>query len=200
MIKQGVEVDHLASDRDMPQQTPFNLAGIASSSDFVIDPTLSAEDAAEYFLNHTGDEKPDTADVEETFDADAIPVDQDIDDATVIAIKESLSQAQARDEALQKTEGKTGDAENPTRNPPSFYAPFAKFEREEDTPNPENIVFDDRAKFNEWLGGESSWCHFVQRRTITPERRAEERLKARKKAHDKAVSGAFYASHVQPSN
>jgi hypothetical protein len=45
-----------------------------------------------------------------------------------------------------------------------------------------------RAEFDVWFEGESSWCHFVQRRTTTPEKRAEERLRARIKAHERMLA------------
>ena len=121
-----------------------------------------------------------------------------LDDAAVSAIKASLSQAQAqakadrvhpRDDESGPDEGedKTGQEDNPTLNPPVHTAPYSKPDRDDHTPNPEHITFSARYLFNVWLEGESSWCHFVQRRTTTPEKRAEERMKARIKAHEKMI-------------
>lgn len=66
-------------------------------------------------------------------------------------------------------------------------APFSRPQRDDSTPHPENMAFANRAEFEVWFEGESSWCHFVQRRTTTPEKRAEERLRARIKAHERML-------------
>ena len=75
------------------------------------------------------------------------------------------------------------------RNPVSHMAPFIRPQRGDDTPHPEQLLFKARGDFEEWLGGESSWCHYVQRRVTNPEKRAEERLKARLRAHDRILAG-----------
>jgi hypothetical protein len=75
------------------------------------------------------------------------------------------------------------------RNPVAHLAPFVKPQRGDDTPHPEQLLFRSRGEFDEWLGGESSWCHYVQRRVTNPEKRAEERLKARLKAHERTLAG-----------
>jgi hypothetical protein len=75
------------------------------------------------------------------------------------------------------------------RNPVAHLAPFIKPQRGEDTPHPEQLVFQARDDFEGWLNGESSWCHYVQRRVTNPEKRADERLKARLKAHQRTLSG-----------
>lgn len=68
-------------------------------------------------------------------------------------------------------------------------APFARPNRtDEATPHPETLEFSSRPDFEVWFQGESSWCHFVQRRTTTPEKRAKERLRARIKAHEKLLA------------
>jgi hypothetical protein len=84
--------------------------------------------------------------------------------------------------------GRTGDEESPTVNPPVHHAPYSRQVRDESMPHPEHIQFDNRTMFEEWLEGERSWCHLVQRRTTTPEKRAEERIKARIKAHEKMIA------------
>lgn len=69
------------------------------------------------------------------------------------------------------------------------FAPFSRPIRTEgQTPHPEMLAFTNRAEFDVWFEGESSWCHFVQRRTTTPQKRAEERLRARVKAHEKMLA------------
>lgn len=70
----------------------------------------------------------------------------------------------------------------------SHMAPFSRPTRDDNTPHPELLAFSNRAEFDVWFEGESSWCHFVQRRTTTPEKRAEERLRARIKAHERLLA------------
>lgn len=60
--------------------------------------------------------------------------------------------------------------------------------RPHDAPCPEQLAFNSKAEFKQWLHVESQWCHFVQRRTTTPEKRAIERLKAREKAHENLLA------------
>lgn len=62
-------------------------------------------------------------------------------------------------------------------------------ERNEDTPHPESLEFRFRVEFEAWLKTESHWCHYVQRRITNPEKRAEERLRARIKAHEATLDG-----------
>jgi hypothetical protein len=80
-------------------------------------------------------------------------------------------------------------SEEAVRNPVSHMAPFIRPQRGDDTPHPEQFLFKGRDDFEEWLSGESSWCHYVQRRVTNPEKRAEERLKARMRAHERALAG-----------
>ncbi|CAK9785989.1 hypothetical protein CC85DRAFT_285681 [Cutaneotrichosporon oleaginosum] len=70
----------------------------------------------------------------------------------------------------------------------SHMAPFSRPHRDDSTAHPELLSFTNRAEFDVWFEGESSWCHFVQRRTTTPEKRAEERLRARIKAHERMLA------------
>lgn len=80
-------------------------------------------------------------------------------------------------------------SDDAVQNPATNLAPFIKPQRQEDSAHPELIYFAARSEFEEWLKGESSWCHYVQRRVTNPEKRAEERLKARVRAHDRAIAG-----------
>ncbi|KAL7418310.1 hypothetical protein Q5752_006768 [Cryptotrichosporon argae] len=77
---------------------------------------------------------------------------------------------------------------SPSPAPQIYLAPFARPDRDESTPHPLEMTFATRPEFEQWLEGESSWCHFVQRRFTTPEKRAEERLRARVKAHERLVA------------
>ena len=96
--------------------------------------------------------------------------------------------------------GRTGDEDAPTVNPPVHHAPYSRQMRDESTPHPEHIQFNNRAMFEEWLEGERSWCHLVQRRTTTPEKRAEERIKARIKAHEKMIASASQFDSKSPES
>ena len=80
-------------------------------------------------------------------------------------------------------------SDDAVRNPVSHMAPFIRPQRGDDTPHPEQFLFKGRDDFEEWLSGESSWCHYVQRRVTNPEKRAEERLKARMRAHERTLAG-----------
>ncbi|TYJ57082.1 hypothetical protein B9479_002183 [Cryptococcus floricola] len=83
-----------------------------------------------------------------------------------------------------------GSEHNPIYNPTVYMAPFSKPERsQEDTPQPAYYVFDNRQAFNAWLDGEGSWCHFVQRRSTTPDKRSQERLQTRMAKHNKKLEG-----------
>ncbi|GFZ48565.1 hypothetical protein JCM24511_06313 [Saitozyma sp. JCM 24511] len=76
----------------------------------------------------------------------------------------------------------------PITNPTIHLAPFSRPERDDDSPHPEHIHFPTKAEFESWFAGEDSWCHFVQRRVTTPEKRSEERAKARIRAHERALA------------
>jgi hypothetical protein len=80
-------------------------------------------------------------------------------------------------------------SEDAVTNPASHLAPFVKPQRGPDTPHPEQLLFTSRMEFDHWLSGESSWCHYVQRRVTNPEKRADERLKARMRAHERTLAG-----------
>jgi hypothetical protein len=77
----------------------------------------------------------------------------------------------------------------PITNPTIHLAPFSRPDRDDDSPHPEHIRFPTKAEFESWFAGEDSWCHFVQRRVTTPEKRSEERAKARIRAHERALAG-----------
>lgn len=79
-------------------------------------------------------------------------------------------------------------SEDAITNPTSHLAPFIKPQRGEGTPHPEQLLFTSRTEFETWLAGESSWCHYVQRRVTNPEKRADERLKARMRAHERSLA------------
>jgi len=86
------------------------------------------------------------------------------------------------------------------RNPVSHMAPFIRPQRGDDTPHPEQFLFKGRDDFEEWLSGESSWCHYVQRRVTNPEKRAEERLKARMRAHERTLAGKLLVCSSKLTN
>lgn len=67
--------------------------------------------------------------------------------------------------------------------------PFIRPQRDDTTPLPLEQVFASKAEFDVWLAEESSWCHYVQRRVTNPEKRAEERAKARDRAYGKKLAG-----------
>ncbi|WVW86052.1 hypothetical protein I302_108090 [Kwoniella bestiolae CBS 10118] len=77
---------------------------------------------------------------------------------------------------------------NPISNPPLHIAPFSKPDRQAGTtPLPLYLLFQDKTQFLRWLDAESSWCHFVQRRTTTPDKRSAERLQSRIRAHNRSL-------------
>lgn len=80
-------------------------------------------------------------------------------------------------------------SEETIHHPQANIAPFIKPQRDAASPHPEQILFATRGAFEEWLKGESSWCHYVQRRVTNPEKRADERLKSRIRAHERALAG-----------
>lgn len=61
--------------------------------------------------------------------------------------------------------------------------------RDDNTPHPEMIDFNSKTDFELWLEGELAWCHYIQRRITTPQKRAAERAKARDQKYYKAVYG-----------
>lgn len=169
--------------------------------DFPLDPTLG-DDSADLFLP----EEPE----HDTINAHRDDVTT-LDDAAVSAIKASLSQAQAASRAQDTVEATTintqangdgltdhrrGSEENPVINPELHVAPYSREVRDDDTPLPQHLTFQTRTMFDEWLEAECSWCHFVQRRTTTPEKRAEERVKGRIKAHEKLLLGKSWTFPV----
>ncbi|ORX40698.1 hypothetical protein BD324DRAFT_654461 [Kockovaella imperatae] len=163
------------------EQTLASLSAVDSST-FDLDPSLNSTDT-DLFLSQLKNDGDETN-------------DHGIDDATVTAIKQSLSEAQAHaDRQAQEIDGKSGSSQsgqlgsegNPIINPTVHLAPFSKPERAEGALCPEHYKFPSKAEFDIWLAGESSWCHYVQRRTTTPQQRADERMRARVKAHERAL-------------
>ena len=187
-------------------QTLASLA-VMDSSSFNIDPALTAADP-DMFLT-------------ESLKVNGDPISDEqnngMDDATVSAIKQSLSEAQAhadKEARLKRTKrtrgaakaeklkddreeeevapavpGRLGESSNPVTDATIHLAPFSKANRQDDDPHPEHMQFVTKSDFDIWFAGETSWCHFVQRRTTTPEKRAQERMRARRAAHEKALAG-----------
>jgi hypothetical protein len=113
--------------------------------------------------------------------------DARIDDQYLVS-DVKVNKRKAEDDIAGESQG-SGRASSPTINPTTHLAPFSRPNRDENTPHPEIIQFTNRAEFEMWFAGEDSWCHFVQRRVTTPEKRSEERARARQKAHEKALAG-----------
>ncbi|WWC71920.1 uncharacterized protein I206_105879 [Kwoniella pini CBS 10737] len=91
------------------------------------------------------------------------------------------------DQKFSNTE--PGQEHNPIHEPPLHIAPFSRPSRSiEDTPLPLYLHFGSKNHFLRWLDAESSWCHFVQRRTTTPDKRSAERLQARMRAHQRSLN------------
>ncbi|WVR00199.1 hypothetical protein IAU59_007341 [Kwoniella sp. CBS 9459] len=84
-------------------------------------------------------------------------------------------------------DAKPGEEHQPITDPVLHLAPFNKPSRDENTPHPEYYLFASREKFTQWLEAESSWCHYVQRRTTTPDKRSAERFQARIRAHNRQL-------------
>ncbi|WVO12466.1 hypothetical protein L204_100065 [Cryptococcus depauperatus] len=81
-----------------------------------------------------------------------------------------------------------GSESNPIMDPPVCSAPFQRpIRSHETTPSPVYYTFIDRAMFDVWLEGESSWCHYVQRRSTTPDKRSAERLQTRLAKYEKKL-------------
>ncbi|KAI9633924.1 uncharacterized protein MKK02DRAFT_38596 [Dioszegia hungarica] len=72
---------------------------------------------------------------------------------------------------------------------PNLHYPLVRPQRDDNTPYPEEHVFPTKAEFDVWMAAESSWCHYVQRRITNPEKRADERAKARDRAHERKLAG-----------
>jgi len=164
----------------MAMSEPYNLA--TATEDFQIDPSLADDEGI--FLPE---------DDQEPIEPEATQAE--LDEATASAITASLAEACQQQVATPAT-GRLGDEKTPNPNPIIHLAPFSKPNRGENTPYPEHLEFINRADFEVWLSGESSWCHYVQRRTTTPEKRAEERMRARLKAHERALAGQFSLSRT----
>ncbi|WVF73016.1 hypothetical protein IAT40_007834 [Kwoniella sp. CBS 6097] len=85
-------------------------------------------------------------------------------------------------------DARPGEENEPITDPILHLAPFNKPARNESTtPYPEYYIFASREKFTQWLEAESSWCHYVQRRTTTPDKRSAERFQARIRAHNRQL-------------
>ena len=149
---------------------------------------------------------------EPLFDQEFEDIQQDLDEATASAITATLAEAhaqEAEEQARAEAEAAAAVAAAAAANedddlkddedvvhgggavsqPTVHSAPFNRPKRGQDTPCPELYVFANKAEFNVWLEGESSWCHYVQRRNTNPDKRAEERLRARQKAHAARIAG-----------
>lgn len=70
--------------------------------------------------------------------------------------------------------------------------PFIRPQRDENTECPIEQVFPNKEEFEVWLATESAWCHYVQRRVTNPEKRAEERARARDKINEKKMAGESF--------
>ena len=162
---------------------PLNLA---SADEFPIDPALDDEEDGGLFLSV--DEKdelhPSTAEHDPS-------TQYEIDEATASAINASLAEASKQVAHSPSHDDQVGDESRPIISPFVHSAPFSRPDRDENTPHPQHLVFTNRAEFEAWLEGESSWCHYVQRRTTTPEKRADERLRARIKAYERTLAGDY---------
>ncbi|GMK54775.1 hypothetical protein CspeluHIS016_0113610 [Cutaneotrichosporon spelunceum] len=170
---------------------PLNLAGVPHADDSLIDPQL----AAEAFFDAKFD--PDLA-------AAAVAAAQpqygggdfqigvgvDVNVGVPMQIGVDIPQSVLGAGLDSQQALPQGSQQAPAHMPvtASHMAPFSRPQRDDTTPHPELLSFTNRAEFDVWFEGESSWCHFVQRRTTTPEKRAEERLRARIKAHERMLA------------
>ncbi|EIW72270.1 hypothetical protein M231_04954 [Tremella mesenterica] len=121
-----------------------------------------------------------------------------IDDVAANALTATLAEAHAREaEAVERERSQEELPPIPSasmidpdviRHPRVYMAPYDRPERGDDTPHPVKYAFDTRAEFQVWFEGESSWCHYVQRRKTNPEKRAEERMKTRVKNYEKNLA------------
>ncbi|KAK8853123.1 hypothetical protein IAR55_003824 [Kwoniella newhampshirensis] len=207
-------MDSTTADTETHSQ-PLNLAA-ATAVDITpfIDPTLTG--GSEFFPDPDPDAVIQQEHQQHLDNGAAAPTQEDIDavikasldHAQAQAEAEAQAQAQAHDVSTPTSNdaypsgeengqvrgrlprggsGKLGEEDNPITDAPIYQAPFSKPERGDDSPFPQNYLFDSRAQFEKWLAGESSWCHFVQRRTTTPDKRSAERLQARIRAHNRAL-------------
>jgi hypothetical protein len=190
----------------MSRPEPLNLA--SAEEEFLIDPSLND---VGHLHQHSQDHEDD-----ELF-LPAYPQEGDhehdsrAEEDAVTAIKNSLSRSQAHeaysttlddiagpsthlgDTDLENDASRPlGSESNPRINPEPHIAPHSRSVRDVNThAHPEWLVFPDRAAFEGWFAGESSWCHYVQRRTTTPQKRAEERIKGRIKAYEQSLQSTF---------
>ena len=164
---------------------PLNLA--SASEDYQIDPSLVGD---EHIYLPITDDKPDLSPSDINVNFSNLPTDAEIDQTLVTSLAEATSQDREHQPATGTS--RVGEEAIPNPNPVVHQAPFVKPARGDDTPYPEHLLFANRVEFEAWLSGESSWCHYVQRRTTTPEKRAEERMRARLKAHERALAGASH--------
>ncbi|OCF61215.1 hypothetical protein L486_00861 [Kwoniella mangroviensis CBS 10435] len=115
-------------------------------------------------------------------DSDDIPTQQEQGDAEDLNERPSKRAKTLLDDDQLGTEG------NPIPNPTLHIAPFSKPDRQiGSTPLPLYLQFPNKGQFLRWLDAENSWCHFVQRRTTTPDKRSAERLQSRIRAHNKSM-------------
>lgn len=192
-----------------------------SSSHFPIDPALTdssflPEDPAFDFTQHHP-EDPEA--VRELVDGSLGPEGEPkLDAADLSAITASLAQATAhhppgrqRGKQRRQADGDLSDGASdrlgdsvpgserqPLFSPGPSFAPYFKPQRDESTPHPLYIHFAARSEFEYWLQGEDSWTHYVLKRYTTPQMRADQRLRAREKAHAaQLASEASFAASVQ---
>ncbi|OCF38142.1 hypothetical protein I316_00366 [Kwoniella heveanensis BCC8398] len=109
--------------------------------------------------------------------------------ASASASKKSKAKSEAPTRDLGAIfDAKPGEEAEPITDPILYLAPFNKPHRDEaTTPHPEYYLFASREKFRQWLEAESSWCHYVQRRTTTPDKRSAERFQARLRAYNRQL-------------
>ncbi|KAL1409967.1 hypothetical protein Q8F55_003966 [Vanrija albida] len=179
---------------------PLNLAGVTHVDDSLIDPSLAH--AADFFTAaaEAHDQKFDD-ELARAAVAAAHHHQQQLDGGLaqhlVAGLVDSVGDAGvgvgvgvgvSTEAALAHLQPQLDTQQLPLITPPAHIAPFSRPQRDDNTPHPEILAFANRAEFEVWFEGESSWCHFVQRRTTTPEKRAEERLRARIKAHERMLA------------
>lgn len=191
---------------------PLNLAGVTNVDDSLIDPTLAHASSVDFFAAAGQDHKFDD-DLTAVAVAAAAAAQHHHGDGTLGAsLVHGLDVGSVVPQVgnvpgmgvgvgvMPTTQaGSVATVPGPSTIQPSsvdvdasvsaaHLAPFSRPQRGDTTPHPELLVFANRAEFDVWFEGESSWCHFVQRRTTTPEKRAEERLRARIKAHENMLA------------
>lgn len=90
--------------------------------------------------------------------------------------------ALAQDQASANAQGSSSSSGSGTSNNSThtdMLAYYGRPVRDDSTPHPEPVDFGSWAEFQVWLDNEMAWCHFIQRRITNPQKRAEERAKAR---------------------